>query len=160
MVRRNRARSSSLFLMELIIGILFFSVFSTVCVQFFVKSHLLNNDSKVLNHAVSECSSTAEIINTADNLTVAIDILKNLYPNGSYPDFQTDTSRTDIVIYYDDAFKQCIKDEAAYYLFLHIKSNGQMIDTDMHITSSDSETYIYELSTKHHVARRTNYEKR
>ena len=72
MVRRNRARSSSLFLMELIIAILFFSVFSAVCVQFFVKSHLLSNDANALTHAVNECASTAEMIHTADDLTAAI----------------------------------------------------------------------------------------
>lgn len=160
MVRRNRARSSSLFLMELIIAILFFSVGSAVCVQFFVKSHLLNHDSDALNHAVNECAGTAEIIQTSDDLAGAIDILKNLYPNGSYPDIQADTKAADIVIYYDDAFKECIKDETAYLLSLHIESDERMISADMHVTSADSETYIYELSIKHHIARRTGYEER
>lgn len=160
MVRRNRARSSSLFLMELIIAILFFSVFSAVCVQFFVKSHLLSNDSSALNHAVNECAGTAEIINAADDLAGAVNILKDLYPDGNYPPVRTDTTEADIMIYYDDAFKECIKDDAAYLLSLHIKSDGQMVYTDMHIASADSESYIYELSTKHHMARRTDYEER
>lgn len=160
MVRRNRARSSSLFLMELIIAILFFSVFSAVCVQFFVKSHLLSNDANALTHAVNECASTAEMIHTADDLTAAIQILKSLYPDGSYPDMQTDPSEADIVIYYDDTFQPCIKEKAAYLLSLHIESEGQMIQTDMHVASANSESYLYELSTKHHIARRTDDEER
>lgn len=160
MIRRNRARSSSLFLIELIIAILFFSVGSAVCVQFFVKSHLLNHDSNALNHAVNECAGTAEIIQASDDLTDAIGILKDLYPDGSYPDTQADTAAADIVIYYDDDFKECIKADAAYLLSLHIHTDRQMINTDMHVTSADSESHIYDLSTKHHIARRTGYEER
>lgn len=160
MVRRNRARSSSLFLMELIIAILFFSVFSAVCVQFFVKSHLLSNDSNALNHAVNECASIAEIINTSDDLADSINMLKNLYPDGIYPDIHTDTTESDILICYDDSFQECAKDDAAYLLSLHITADGQMINADMHFAPTDSESYIYELSTKHHIARRSDYEER
>ncbi len=49
MKHRNRAQSSSLFLLELILAILFFSLASAVCVQFFVKSHLLSRDARNLN---------------------------------------------------------------------------------------------------------------
>ena len=54
MKHRNRAKSSSLFLLELVLAILFFSLASAVCVQFFVKSHILSRDAQRLNHAVSE----------------------------------------------------------------------------------------------------------
>ena len=64
MVHKSRARSSSLFLMELIFAILFFSVASAVCVEFFVKAHLLSRDSDALSRAVNECAGAAEIICT------------------------------------------------------------------------------------------------
>lgn len=160
MVRRNRARSSSLFLMELIISILFFSVFSAVCVQFFVKSHLLSNDANALNHAVNECACTAEIIRTTDHLPDTIQLLKDLHPDGTYPDIQPETSAADIVIYYNDSFQECTKNEAAYLFSLHIESENQMITADMLVSSADSEAVLYELSTKHHIARRTGNEER
>lgn len=71
MVCKSRARSSSLFLMELILAILFFSVASGVCVQFFVRSHLLSRDSEALNHAVNECAGIAETVCTTDGAAEA-----------------------------------------------------------------------------------------
>ena len=81
MIRKNRPRASSLFLMELIIAILFFSIASAVCVQFFVKSHLLSRDADALNHAVNECSSVAEALSTADSISSGLSLLSQLYPN-------------------------------------------------------------------------------
>lgn len=160
MVRRNRARSSSLFLMELIIAILFFSASSAVCIQFFVKSHLMSNDSNALNHAVNECTGAAEIIDTTDDVEDSINMFKRLYPNGSYPDIQTDMKEADVVIYYDESFDECIRQDAAYQFSLHMETEGQMIHTDMQVISTDSKSGIYELSTRHHIARRTDYEER
>lgn len=62
MKQRNQANSSSLFLLELILAILFFSVASAICVQIFVKSHLLSKDARILNFAVNEVSNAAESI--------------------------------------------------------------------------------------------------
>lgn len=160
MIRRNRARSSSLFLMELILAILFFSVSSAVCVQFFVKSHLLSRDANALNHAVNECTGTAELMADAEDLENGITMLKTLYPDGDYPAIQPDTKDADIVIYYDTAFEKCSSQDAAYVLSLHLKLTQQMLCSDMQFTSADSGAMIYELSTKHHIARRTGYEER
>ena len=67
MTRRNRAKSSSLFLLELILAILFFSIASAVCVQFFVKSHLLSQESRELQVSANEVSSIAELMNASSN---------------------------------------------------------------------------------------------
>lgn len=151
MMHKNRPRSSSLFLMELILAILFFSIASAVCVQFFVKSHLLSHDSNALNHAANECAGAAEIIEAADDITDSIEMFRRLYPNGAYSDNQ-------LVIYYDDTFSACNESNAFYFLTVHIEKSGQMLTADMQFT--EDANIIYELSTKHHIARRTKYEKR
>ena len=51
----------SLFLMELIIAILFFALASAVCIQLFVKSHLLGNTTIRENHALLMCQNLSEI---------------------------------------------------------------------------------------------------
>ncbi len=51
---------SSLFLMELIVAILFFSLASAVCMQLFAKAHTLSKKSINENHAVNEAVSLAE----------------------------------------------------------------------------------------------------
>lgn len=166
MTRRNRARSSSLFLMELIIAIFFFSAASAVCIQFFVKSHLLSNDSNALNHAVNECTSAAELIDSSDSIEDSLNMLMRLYPNASYPDTYLSSLKVqeaDVQIYYDDSFQECISQDSSYILTLHLTEEDGLLSADLQITSAkDSETaaVIYELSTKHHIARRTEYEER
>lgn len=171
MTRRNRARSSSLFLMELIIAIFFFSAASAVCIQFFVKSHLLSQESNALNHAVNECTSTAELIDASDSVEDSLNMLMRLYPNGSYPNAylsstETEVQEADVQIYYDDSFKECISQDSSYMLALHISKDGTndgLLLADMQVIStedSNAAAVIYELSTKHHVARRTDYEER
>lgn len=159
MVRKNRPRASSLFLMELILAIFFFSIASAVCVQFFVKSHLLSHDSDALNHAVNECAGVAEILDTADSISDSIDLLKQLYSSESYPD-TVDLTEADISFCYDDNFLPCSAKDSAYILYLHIEQSEQMLSTDMKFcTDDDDEELLYRLNTEHHIARRTGYEK-
>ena len=51
----HRPRTSSLFLLELIFSILFFSVASAICIQIFVRAHTLSRDARALHTAVSAC---------------------------------------------------------------------------------------------------------
>ena len=78
-MNKQPTRRSSLFLMELIIAILFFSLASTVCVRIFVKSHTLEQESIQLNHAVLAASSVAEIFRNQEN---PFEILEKQYPDG------------------------------------------------------------------------------
>lgn len=51
---------SSLFLMEVIIALLIFSLASTVCIRLFVKSHTLSTETKNLNYAITQSQNLAE----------------------------------------------------------------------------------------------------
>ncbi len=51
---------SSLFLMELIIALLFFSLASTVCIRLFVNAHALSNQTVDQNFAVNYAQNMAE----------------------------------------------------------------------------------------------------
>lgn len=148
MINKKRARSSSLFLMELILAILFFSIASAVCVQFFVNSHLLCTQSQALNHAVNECTSVAECL----SVTAAEDLT-----------FGTQYT------YYDSDFSICKKEDASYVLLVTISPRDTLIDAqismrDLSKTTQIKETQtkgklIYELHTSHHIPRRTEHEK-
>ena len=81
MARNDTSHKSSLFLLELIMAILFFSIASAVCVQLFVKSHLLSKQAEILSIAVNECSDAAEIIYSADTETEVLERLRNAYPD-------------------------------------------------------------------------------
>lgn len=137
MKRKNRPRSSSLFLMELMLAILFFSIASAVCVQIFVKSHLLSKESEALNHAVNVCSNLAETISASP----------------------ASLDEGDTVFYYDNTFTSCEEKDAAYTLTLHIKQSAFDLTAHMSVTDTSGKE-IYALDTTHHLARRTGHEKR
>jgi hypothetical protein len=59
-MNRNSSSKTGLFLMELIIAILFFSLAGAVCIQLFVRSHVISRDSVILNHCILQVQNTAE----------------------------------------------------------------------------------------------------
>ncbi len=158
MVHKSRARSSSLFLMELIFAILFFSVASAVCVEFFVKAHLLSRDSDALSRAVNECAGAAEIICTSNGLPEGVDLLAQQYPEGDYPELPAETA--DVRLYYDDSFAACGQETAAYVLDIHMEQAERMIEATLEMRegsgSQEAESSVYRLQVGHHIARRTD----
>lgn len=73
-----KSSKSSLFLMELIISILFFSLASAVCIQLFVKAHVLDKHTDEQNHAIVWSQNLAALwqanngdLNTVNHLIVA-----------------------------------------------------------------------------------------
>ncbi len=59
-MQTKNSSKSGIFLMELILSILFFSIAAAVCVKLFVTSHQLSDRSVNLNHAVAMAESIAE----------------------------------------------------------------------------------------------------
>ena len=162
MMRKSRARASSLSLMELILAILFFSVASAVCVEFFVKAHLMSRDSERLTHAVNECSGAAEILCTADSLTEGIELLGMQYPDGDYPEFPEAASDFEAFVYYDDSYLPCEQDLAAYVMAFHLTQEGQMTQIVIEMFCGNREALnqdepVYRLETGRHIARRTAF---
>ena len=58
-MQTKNSSKSGIFLMELILSILFFSIAAAVCVKLFVTAHRLSDQSVNLNHAVSMAESIA-----------------------------------------------------------------------------------------------------
>ena len=59
-MNNSNSSKTGLFLMELIIAILFFSISGAICVQLFVQSHITSKNSVELNHSVEWCQNVAE----------------------------------------------------------------------------------------------------
>ncbi len=76
----QKEHRSSLFLLELILVIFFFSLASAICIQLFVKAHLTEKKTKELNRAVPLAQSGAEAFHSVSgNLEELVD----LFPEGS-----------------------------------------------------------------------------
>lgn len=86
----SHSSKAGLFLMELIIAILVFSIAGAVCVQLFAKSYMLSIHSRELSNAVSLAQSQAEIF----------------YGNPG--------DITDADVFYNKDFELCSRDAASY----------------------------------------------
>ena len=138
---RNSSKSS-LFLMELIIAIVFFALASSVCLQLFVKSHLLSARTKELNTAVNLCTSAAEFIRQCEG---SGEILQELMP-------QLTVSQEDsLLAYYDEKFQVCSQENADYLLKILLDTGETMVSAQVSLTAEDSKEIIHELPVKVHL---------
>lgn len=140
MNRRTNARSSSLFLIELIISILFFAVASSVCVQFFVRARLMSREAAQLTDAVSACSTASETIASGDSLADIAAALSAVYPDaaGSF-DGLTDGSAPVTIALSDTLTAKCTLD-------------GQLLTANLSFTPEQADTPVYTLTVKKHLA--------
>lgn len=90
MSNRNTSRTG-LFLMELILAILFFSLSGSVCVQLFIQAHTISNDSVVLNHSILQAQNIAETFYGCNGDVDEMMILLNTATNGSRQDEENST---------------------------------------------------------------------
>ncbi len=77
---------SSLFLMEMLLTILFFSVAGAVCLQLYVKAHLIDENTTVLSHSDEWVQNLAETYYGCDadmNVISAIFKESNICPDSS-----------------------------------------------------------------------------
>lgn len=151
MKRKPTANPSSLFLLELIFAILFFSVASAVCVQVFVKSHTLSTEAHDLTQASRRAEDVAELITASTSL----DDMKNLLED-TYSD-SVEISSEDFTVFYDSDFVHCSQETAAWQLSGTWSLNGQLLDVQLDVaklTSGVDADVFYQLPVKHHLQRR------
>lgn len=139
MTHKYTSHKSSLFLLELILAILFFSIASAVCVQLFVKSHLLSRQAEILSIAVNECSDVAEIILSADTDAEMLTRLKNAYP-------EAQTSGSQLLIPYDDTHALTVS-----YAFSEIQGNQLSVQAGIIFEDFETTERIYGLEITHQV---------
>ena len=138
-MNKQPTRRSSLFLMELIIAILFFSLAATVCVRFFVKSYTLEQESQKLNHAVNAATSVAEIFRNQEQ---PFSLLAEEYPYG-------EQAENAYYIYYDTNWSLCTSSNAVYSVLLQTAETDTFLIGD--ITVTDNDNTIYHLTIKKYI---------
>ena len=120
--------TSSLFLLELILAVLFFSVASALCIQIFTKAHLMSQDARDLNFAVNEVSSMAEQM--------------------------PDDSLQDAAAYYDSSYASCEKADAVYVLTVHYEPEDTLLKAHISMDTIADNRNIYTLDITKHRQRR------
>lgn len=144
--------TSSLFLLELILAVLFFSVASALCIQIFTKAHLMSQDARDLNFAVNEVSSMAEQI-SAD--TLHPDTAASSDDTASDPSTQMpDDSLQDATAYYNSSYASCEKADAVYVLTVHYEPEDTLLKAHISMDTVADNRNIYTLDVTKHRQRR------
>lgn len=140
---------SSLFLMEMIIAILFFSLASAVCIHLFAKSHLLSTQTVNRNHAVIQAQNLAESYLSLEGDIAAI---QDLF----FPSEQID--ETTLRLAFDSSWNLCSAENGVCFLAELASTpageNGIMEAVITVYESSAPESPVYTLSVMHHTAER------
>lgn len=136
-MNKNATKSrTSLFLMELIIAILFFSLASAVCMQLFAKAHLTSMKTKELNHAVLIAQSYAEVMRGTDGSIESI--------TAQFPDAIVDDNYFEV--FYDSDFNVCAPDDASYVSDVTITPNGAIQNMTITFVKLEDYSEIYSLT--------------
>lgn len=173
---RHNQQQSRLFLLEITLAILFFSLASAVCLRCFVKSHILSTQAAELNQAVSQSENIAELLrslpkNDRKDAQKISNVLQLEYPfvNFSATDTATDMDTdidtdTDIEIdsaqkslgswnlYFDSDWTSCQKAQAVYKIQIQAFCEDSVIffhlNAESVSSSLDSSDSIYQLDLK------------
>lgn len=151
--------TSSLFLLELILAVLFFSVASALCIQIFTKAHLMSQDARDLNFAVNEVSSMAEQISAGtlhpDTAASSDDTAASSGDTASDPSTQmSDDALQDAAAYYDSSYASCKKADAVYVLTVHYEPEDTLLKAHISMDTVADNRNIYTLDVTKHRQRR------
>lgn len=142
-MKNDHTHKSSLFLMELIIAIAFFTIASAVCMQLFVKSHLLGNETHELNAAVNLATSAAESFRQCNG---SKEELLTLLPES------IQTGEASLETYYDKEFQTCKESESAYTMQILVDTDTNFLSAQIKIKDTKKQNSIYELTVQTHLA--------
>lgn len=137
---------TSLFLMELIIAILVFAIAGAVCVQLFVKAHLLSESTQKLNHAVNLCETGAELFYYTDGDLAGMSRLLC-----GKEDSTKELSESFLRMDYDSEFLPCEKEDACYVLEVSTNFEAPILTADIRLRDLGSDEVIYALNCKEGV---------
>ena len=158
--------TSSLFLLELILAVLFFSVASALCIQIFTKAHLMSQDARDLNFAVNEVSSIAEQISAGtlhpdtaassdDTAASSGDTAASSDDTASDPSTQiSNDAWQDDTAYYDSSYTSCEKADAVYVLTVHYEPEDTLLKAHISMDTIADNRNIYTLDVTKHRQRR------
>lgn len=139
---RRAYSKNNLFLMEILLNILLFTVLLVVSVSFFSKTHALTRKATQLQHAMRCSCDLAAIFEAGDGTTS--DIL-TLYPYSVNLDQK-------VIVYLDDKFKECKKEQAQYFLSAQLDEHSSDSFQILNISCQDlNRKVLYEQDACHYT---------
>ncbi len=158
-MKNNASSRSGLFLMELIISILFFSLAGAVCVKLFVNSHIISKNSVELNHALEWSQNVAEVFYGCNG---DIEEMAALFQNQNQNCYLYDASdspsdASELYLLFDVDFSPCVSYQNSgmifYFVSATVEQKDQLLYCNIKVCDNDPENsqlqareLIYELT--------------
>lgn len=133
-------RRSNIFLMEIILSILFFSIASAICIRLFAQAHMQSEHTAALNQAVLAASSAAEALETCGGAAEELSV--------SFPYSQAEGQT--LHVYYDSAWKPCVSADTVWQMDVILSDSGGLLRGDITVSGDGGETVIYTLTTEYY----------
>lgn len=138
-MKKNTPSKSSLFLIELIIAILFFTVASGICIQLFSKSYLLSQSSKNLSASSRLVANTAEVLESCGG---SLEEVKSLFP-------ESVAAADSILFYYDASWEECSEADGKFALIATVTGDDRVKNVSISSFETDNpEKLLYSLATQ------------
>lgn len=129
------AHKSSLFLLELLLMILFFSIAAAICVQLFASAHTTSQKSQQLTHAVCWSENVSSVLTSQG---FSPDTLKEYWPQGT-------TQGTMFCLSLTKDWDPCTDVSAPYILQVSFSSEDDFVSANLQILQRKNDTEIYQL---------------
>jgi len=134
-LNRNK---SGIFLMELIVVTLFFSVGAVICLRVFFAGESLSRGSQVLTNTVVQAQNAAQLIKSDGGG------IKNLCDY-----YDTKIEDGIITVYFDDEFVTCVSQvDASFKMVVKQTIDGELVDSSIDLIDVNNEESLYCLETK------------
>lgn len=151
--------TSSLFLLELILAVLFFSVASALCIQIFTKAHLMSHDARDLNlpsmmSAVWPNRFQPALCIQIQRLHPMIQQLHPVIQHLIRPHRCPTIHWQDAAAYYDSSYASCKKADAVYVLTVHYEPEDTLLKAHISMDTVADNRNIYTLDVTKHRQRR------
>ena len=140
MKQRTRAGSRNLFLLELVISILFFSLASAVCIQLFAESYSKSKSARQLSQAANASSTVAETVLSSQSGEELISLLRSIYPQG-------EISRTEAGF----SLKSPLED-TRLTIKTDVRQTDRMLTAEISV-EDEGGIEVYHLTVSHHLQR-------
>ena len=123
----------------MIFNILLFSVLLVVGLTFFIKTHTMTRETKLLHQAVTCCDNAATVFESS----------------AQYPDCVISDEK--IFIYFDSDFKECSAQSSVYKVIVSLSSQDRMTNAYIQFLNKDNSevfnitTNVYSPLTAEHT---------
>lgn len=137
MGKLNRNKSG-LFLMELIVVTLFFSVAAVIVLKIFYTGEKLSRESQALTNSVIQGQNAAQLIKSDSGKTESLCDYYGTTDNDGM-----------VVVYFDDEFVPCENDDnASIKMVVKQTTSGEIVDSNIDFVHIANDQSVYSLETK------------